>query len=115
MLMRLWWVQNDPEASAGDRKAFAGYGLAADEFPDNQHLPYEIYVREARRLVGRYVFKEQDNVIAEGIARTPIHSDSIAITDWPVDSVACLPRSPPISVRRASSPATTPDSINRSP
>jgi flavin-dependent dehydrogenase len=95
MLMRLWWVQNDPEASAGDRKAFAGYGLAADEFPDNQHLPYEIYVREARRLVGRYVFKEQDNVIAEGIARTPIHSDSIAITDWPVDSVACLPRKAP--------------------
>jgi hypothetical protein len=95
MLMRLWWVQNDPEAPEKDRKQFAGYGLAADEFPDNQHLPYEIYVREARRLVGRYVFKEQDNVIAEGIARTPIHADSIAMTDWPVDSVACLPRKTP--------------------
>ncbi|MCB1209722.1 MAG: FAD-dependent oxidoreductase, partial [Verrucomicrobiales bacterium] len=32
---------------------------------------------------------------AEGIARTPIHSDSIAMTDWPVDSVACLPRKAP--------------------
>lgn len=95
MLMRLWWVQNDPEASAGDRKAFAGYGLAADEFPDNGHVPYEIYVREARRLVGRYVFKEQDNIIAEGIARTPVHADSIAMTDWPLDSVACLPRKAP--------------------
>ncbi|MGV3660570.1 MAG: FAD-dependent oxidoreductase [Prosthecobacter sp.] len=95
MLMRLWWVQNDPEASAADRKQFAGYGLAADEFPDNNHAPYEIYVREARRLVGRYVFKEQDNVVAEGISRTPIHADSIAITDWPVDSVACLPRKAP--------------------
>ncbi|HCN29437.1 MAG TPA: pyridine nucleotide-disulfide oxidoreductase [Verrucomicrobiales bacterium] len=95
MLMRLWWVQNDPEAPEKDRKQFAGYGLAADEFPDNHHAPYEIYVREARRLVGRYVFKEQDNIIAEGIARTPIHSDSIAMTDWPVDSVACLPRKAP--------------------
>lgn len=95
MLMRLWWVQNDPEAPEKERKQFAGYGLAADEFPDNQHVPYEIYVREARRLVGRYVFKEQDNVLAEGIARTPIHGDSIAITDWPVDSVACLPRKVP--------------------
>jgi hypothetical protein len=95
ILMRLWWLQNDPEAPEKDRKAFAGYGLAADEFPDNGHVPYEIYVREARRLVGRYVFKEQDNVIAEGIARTPIHADSIAITDWPVDSVACLPRKAP--------------------
>jgi hypothetical protein len=92
MLMRLWWTQNDPEAPEKDRKQFAGYGLAADEFPDNNHVPYEIYVREARRLVGRYVFKEQDNVIAEGIARTLIHPDSIAMTDWPVDSVACLPR-----------------------
>ena len=95
MLMRLWWVQNDPEAPEKDRKQFENYGLAADEFPDNNHAPYEIYVREARRLVGRYVFKEQDNVIAEGIARTPIHSDSIAMTDWPVDSVACLPRKTP--------------------
>ena len=95
MLMRLWWVQNDPEAPEKDRKQFAGYGLAADEFPDNKHVPYEIYVREARRLVGRYVFKEQDNVVAEGIARTPIHADSIAMTDWPVDSVACLPRKAP--------------------
>ncbi|MBL9117139.1 MAG: FAD-dependent oxidoreductase [Verrucomicrobiaceae bacterium] len=95
MLMRLWWVQNDPEAPEKERKQFAGYALAADEFPDNGHAPYEIYVREARRLVGRYVFKEQDNVIAEGIARTPIHSDSIAMTDWPVDSVACLPRKAP--------------------
>jgi len=92
MLMRLWWAQNDPAAPESDRKQFAGYGLAADEFPDNNHLPYEIYVREARRLVGRYVFKEQDNVIASGISRTPVHADSIAMTDWPVDSVACLPR-----------------------
>ncbi|MBM3858122.1 MAG: FAD-dependent oxidoreductase [Verrucomicrobia bacterium] len=95
MLMRLWWLQNDPTAPEAERRRFAGYGLAADEFPDNNHVPYEIYVREARRLVGRYVFKEQDNMIAEGIARTPIHPDSVAITDWPVDSVACLRRSVP--------------------
>ena len=95
MLMRLWWLQNDPEAPASEREAFAGYGLTAYEFRDNHNVPYEIYVREARRLVGRHVFKEQDNLVAEGIARTPVHADSIAMTDWPMDSVACLPRSVP--------------------
>lgn len=92
MLMALWYMQNEPEVKENIRQAFAGYGLAADEFTDNNHIPYEIYVREARRLVGRAVFTEHDNMVPEGYARTPIHADSIAITDWPVDSVACLPR-----------------------
>jgi hypothetical protein len=93
MLMALWYMQNEPEVDDKIRQAFAGYGLAADEFIDNNHIPYEIYVREARRLVGRAVFTEHDNLVPEGLARTPVHADSIAITDWPVDSVACLPRS----------------------
>jgi hypothetical protein len=38
------------------------------------------------------VFIEQDNVVPEGLGRTPIHIDSVAVTDWPVDSVACLNR-----------------------
>ncbi|MCX7825859.1 MAG: FAD-dependent oxidoreductase, partial [Verrucomicrobiae bacterium] len=108
MLMRLWWLQNDPTAPADERKKFAGYGLAADEFPDNNHVPYEIYVREARRLVGRYVFKEQDNKIADGIARTPIHPDSVAITDWPLDSVACLPKDGIFFLAEESRPAQVP-------
>ncbi|MDX9868646.1 MAG: FAD-dependent oxidoreductase [Kiritimatiellia bacterium] len=89
MLMVLWYVQNDPSAPEKDRKQFADYGLAADEFPDNNNLPYEVYVREARRLVGRKVFTEKDNLVAPGTRRTPIHEDSVAMTDWPMDSVAC--------------------------
>jgi hypothetical protein len=54
-----------------------------------------MYVREARRLVGRHVFIEQDNSLAPGLARTPIMPDSIAITDWYMDSHSCTKDSRP--------------------
>ncbi|MDR1283709.1 MAG: FAD-dependent oxidoreductase [Opitutaceae bacterium] len=91
---RLWFYQNDPAASGDDREFWKEYGLARDEFPDNGHLPYEVYVREARRIVGRYVFTEHDATFAPGIERTPVQTDSIAVTDWPLDSVACTDRPP---------------------
>ena len=54
-----------------------------------------MYVREARRIVGRHVFKEHDNSLAPGLGRTPIHPDSIAVTDWYMDSHACTTESRP--------------------
>ncbi len=92
MLSLLWYYQNDPTARNEDREYWKDYGLAADEFTDNDHVPYEIYVREGRRLIGRHVFTEHDAIVAPGLGRTPIHEDSVAITDWPMDSVACLER-----------------------
>lgn len=58
--------------------------------------------------MGRYVFRESDNLVAEGIARTPIHPDSIAITDWPMDSVACLPGDGNFFLAEESRPAQVP-------
>ena len=89
----MWFLQNDESVSAKQREGFREWGLAKDEFPDNNHIPYEMYVREARRLVGRYVFKEQDNSFAPGLSRTPIMTDSIAITDWYMDSHSCTKES----------------------
>ena len=91
----MWFLQNDETISENARAKFREWGLAEDEFPDHDHIPYEMYVREARRLVGRHVFKEQDNSLAPGLARTPIMPDSIAITDWYMDSHSCTKESRP--------------------
>ena len=85
----LYFLQNDPSRSAAQRREAREWGLAKDEFVDNGHVPYEMYVREARRIVGRYVFTEHDGLAAPDLCRAPIHTDSIAITEWPLDSHEC--------------------------
>lgn len=64
------------------------YGLAEDEYPDNHHLPYLLYVREGRRLEGVHMFNERDAIRVPGFLRPPLQQDSVAVGDWPIDSHA---------------------------
>ncbi|MBL9212577.1 MAG: FAD-dependent oxidoreductase [Opitutaceae bacterium] len=91
-LALLWFKQHDPSVSEMERQRWREYGLAGDEFTDHGHRPYEIYVREGRRLQGRVMLTEADTTPAAGIARPPLHSDSIGFTEWYVDAHACTPR-----------------------
>jgi hypothetical protein len=82
----VYFFQNDPSIPEAQRAKAREWGLPKDEFKDNDNFPYEMYIREARRMVGRYVFTELDATTARGYSRTPIHEDSIAIGEWFLDS-----------------------------
>jgi len=76
----LYFIANDPRVPEDVRTEMRRWGLAMDEFKDNGNWPHQIYVREARRMIGSYVMTEH-----ELLKRRPT-PDSVGMGSYGIDS-----------------------------
>jgi hypothetical protein len=88
----IYFLQTDSRLPNEFRVAAQHWGLAADEFLDNENFPPQLYVREARRIIGEYIFTENDARPVFAGRRAPVHEDSVAVAEYPIDSHATTPR-----------------------
>jgi len=76
----MWTLASHPRVPEEIRKRVRRWGLAKDEFVDSGNWPLQLYVREARRMVGAYVMTE-GNCLGQRVA-----ADSIGLGTFPMDS-----------------------------
>ena len=77
------FLRTDPRVPAQIKTELATWGLPADEYGGNGHWSPQLYVREARRMVGDYILTEANG------RGTSVAPKSIALASYAMDSHYC--------------------------
>ncbi len=91
LLGMLYFVQNDPAMPEKFRAEARQWGLAKDEFVDTDHFPPRLYIREARRIRGHYVFTQNDIRTIDNTLIVRPKEDAIAIGDYALNCHGVAP------------------------
>ncbi|WP_051670066.1 FAD-dependent oxidoreductase [Bryobacter aggregatus] len=81
----IWFLQNDPEVPETVRQDALQYGWHKEEWPSNQHIPRQVYVRQGRRILGDAILTERDADVDPKLQRTRVQPTSIAVIEWAFD------------------------------
>ncbi len=76
----LYFIGHDSRIPESVRQEMLRYGYPKDEFVQNKHITPQVYIREARRMIGEYVMTQQD------CQEDTIKETSIGIGSYGVDS-----------------------------
>ena len=82
ILGMIYFLQNDEGIPLHIRQKARVWGMAKDEFTDNDHFPYRLYIREARRIMGNEVFTEHNTYQAANSIRSVLNTNSVAVGDY---------------------------------
>jgi hypothetical protein len=75
-----YFLSQHPGVPASLRAEVNTWGLPKDEFPDTDHWPNQLYIREGRRMLGAYVMRQAD------LQDNRIKPDSIGMGSYNSDS-----------------------------
>jgi hypothetical protein len=79
----LYFLGHDPGVPVWLRNEMLQLGWAKKEFRDNGGFPWQLYVRESRRMIGEYVMTEHN---CRGQITVP---DGVTQASYPIDSHNC--------------------------
>ncbi len=79
----LYFLSTDHTVPLSIRNGASLVGLPLDEFTDNDHWPWQMYIREARRMKGQYILKQSDLLTATQ------KEDPVTQGNWAIDSHIC--------------------------